>query len=192
MAAAQPAPMRAQALKEAAAAHAQFPFSRGIAHQYAQAMLAAGHPDDAAAYLREQVQLYKEEPKLYDLLAKAYAAEGKQALQHIALTESYVLSGASGSALDQLNIARKAPDATFYDMSVIDARERELEAERREKIKDKEQEKNALIGKETFKAEFKSGNDCRLPIPQPLDRSPLSADSSRSPFSDKKSGNDGC
>jgi predicted Zn-dependent protease len=191
MAPSQPASMRGQAVKEAAAAHAQFPFSRGIAHQYAQAMIAAGQNSQAAAYLREQVQLYKEEPKLYDLLAKAYAGEGKQALQHIALTESYVLSGASGSAVDQLNIARKAPDATFYDMSVIDARERELEAARRDKLKDKADAKDALIGKETFKAEFKSGNDCRLPIPTPLDRSPLGLDSNRSAFSDKKAG-DGC
>jgi len=39
------------------------------------------------------------------------------------------------AALDQLAIARKASDATFYDQSVIDARERELQARRREELK---------------------------------------------------------
>jgi hypothetical protein len=97
------------------------------------------------------VQLYKDEPKLYDLLAKAYSAQGKLALQHMALTESYVLSGASGAAVDQLTIARKAPDATFYDMSVIDARERELEAQRRDKLKDEGKQKDS------FKLEMTTG-----------------------------------
>jgi predicted Zn-dependent protease len=151
MAPGQPKSMAAQALAEAETARAQFPFSRGIAHQYAEAMLAAGHTEDAARYLREQVQLYKEEPKLYDLLAKAYSAQGKLALQHMALTESYVLSGASGAAMDQLTIARKAPDATFYDMSVIDARERELEAQRRDKLKDEGKQKDS------FKFEMTTG-----------------------------------
>ncbi|HEV7815347.1 MAG TPA: M48 family metalloprotease [Janthinobacterium sp.] len=152
MAPGQPKAMAQQALKEAEAAYGQFPFSRGIAHQYAEAMIAAGHSEDAAGFLREQVQLYKEEPKLYDLLAKAYAAQGKLTLQHMALAESYVRSGASGAAVDQLNIARKSPDSTFYDMSVIDARERELETQRKEKLK--EQGKDT---KDTFQFKMDAG-----------------------------------
>jgi beta-barrel assembly-enhancing protease len=127
----------AQALAEADAAHQQFPLSRGIAHQYAEAMIAAGKLEPAAVYLRDQVQLYREEPALYDLLAKTYAAQGKLALQHMALAESYVLQGGVLSALDQLGIARKAPDASFYDQAVIDARERELQARRREELGEK-------------------------------------------------------
>ena len=87
-------------------------------------------------YLRDQVQLYKEEPELYDLLAKSYADQGKMTLQHMALAESYVLQGATMAALDQLTIARKSTDATFYDQAVIDARERELQEKRREQIMD--------------------------------------------------------
>lgn len=127
----------AQALAEADAAHQQFPLSRGIARQYAEAMIAAGKLAPAAVYLRDQVQLYREEPALYDLLAKTYAAQGKLALQHMALAESYVLQGGVLSALDQLGIARKAPDASFYDQAVIDARERELQARRREELGEK-------------------------------------------------------
>ena len=128
--------MAQQALKEAETAHLQFPLSRGIARQYAEAMIATGRLDDAGRYLRDQVQLYREEPKLYDLLARTYAAQGKMALQHLALAESYVQTGSVLSALEQLTIARKASDASFYDMSVIDARERELQARRREEIKE--------------------------------------------------------
>jgi beta-barrel assembly-enhancing protease len=124
-----------EALKEADAARALFPLSRGIARQYAEALHAAGRYEDAAHYLREQTLQYRQEPQLYDLLAKAYAAQGKQALQHIALAESYGLTGSLPAALEQLAIARRAPDASFYDQSVIDAREHELQAQRREELK---------------------------------------------------------
>jgi hypothetical protein len=55
----------------------------------------------------------------------------------MALAESYVLSGALPAAVDQLNIARKAQDVSFYDQAVIDARERELH----QRQKDEKQEK---------------------------------------------------
>jgi predicted Zn-dependent protease len=132
----QSAAVKLQGMKEAEQAHQQFPLARGIARQYADAMIANGKLDDATRFLREQAQQYRQEPKLHELLAKAYAAQGKQALQHIALAESYALGGSKQSALDQLVIARKAPDASFYDMALIDARERELKEQRREELKE--------------------------------------------------------
>jgi predicted Zn-dependent protease len=133
----QPASMAPQTLKEAEQAYQQFPLSRGIARQYAKALIASGMLDKATVFLREQVRLYREEPKLYELLAQTYAAQGKLTLQHIALAESYVLSGAVPAAVDQLTIARKAPDASFYDLATIDARERELQ----ERVKEEKKEK---------------------------------------------------
>jgi predicted Zn-dependent protease len=118
-----------EAAKLAALAREKFPLSRGIARQYANCLTAEGRNDDAIIYLRDQAQLYRQEPQIQDLLAKAYAAEGKQALQHLALAESYALTGGLLSALEQLSIARKAPDASFYDNSVIDAREREFKSQ---------------------------------------------------------------
>ncbi len=133
----QPASMAPLALKEAEQAYQQFPLSRGIARQYAKALIGNGQLDKATTFLREQVRLYREEPKLYELLAQTYAAQGKLTLQHIALAESYVLSGAVPAAVDQLTIARKAPDASFYDLATIDARERELN----ERVKEEKKEK---------------------------------------------------
>jgi hypothetical protein len=51
-----------------------------------------------------------------------------------------VLLGGTLAALDQLALARKAPDATYYDQSVIDARERELQAKRREELGEKKKD----------------------------------------------------
>src|SRR5690606_20713094 len=95
-----------QALREADAARRQFPLSRGIAHQYADALLAAKRHEEAVRYLRDQAQLYRQEAGLQERLAKAYAALDRQALQHLALAEAYALNGSLPAALDQLQIAR--------------------------------------------------------------------------------------
>ncbi|NMM36468.1 MAG: M48 family metallopeptidase [Glaciimonas sp.] len=120
--------MAQQVVKQADAVRVQFPLSRGIARQYAHALIAAGRYQQAVDYLRDQAQMYRTEPQLQQALAEAYAAQGRQALQHIALAESYALNGSLPDALQQLTIARRAPDATFYDQAIIDARERELQA----------------------------------------------------------------
>lgn len=130
-------PQQAQtAVRQADAARAQFPLSRGIARQYGQALIAAARYQEAVDYLRDQAQLYRAEPQLQQVLAQAYAGQGKQALQHIALAESYALNGSLPSALEQLTIARRASDATFYDQAIIDARERELQTRWREVLKE--------------------------------------------------------
>ena len=152
--------MLAKAVEEADAAHLKFPLSRGLAHQYAEALIADGKLEQAAAYLRDQVQLYREDPNAYDLLAQAYSKQGKLALQHIALAESYVLQGGVLSALDQLSYARKAPDASFYDQAVIDARERELQAKRREELADRGK-KDMTDSRSGFKAEMRAGEDAK-------------------------------
>ena len=131
----------AEALNEAETARARYPLSRGIARQYADALIGAGRYEDAVNYLRDQAQLYRQEPKLYDQLAKAYAALGRQALQHLALAESYALAGSMPAAIDQLGIARRSPDASFYDQAMIDAREREFKARWMDEIKEGQRER---------------------------------------------------
>ncbi len=127
----------ALAIKEGEAAHAKFPLSRGIVWQYADALIKGGKPEQAERFLRDQLQMYRSEPELQDLLAQAYSKMGKIALQHIALAESYALLGGTQAALDQLELARKARDASFYEQAVIDAREREWQAKRREAMGEK-------------------------------------------------------
>ncbi|ORA01447.1 hypothetical protein, partial [Mycobacterium arosiense] len=80
----------------------RFPLSRSLAHQYAQALIATDRFDEAALFLRDQAQQYREERKLHDMLARTYAKQGKIALQHMALAESYVLAGAVPAAMAQL------------------------------------------------------------------------------------------
>lgn len=125
-----------EALKDADAARAKFPLSRSIARQYVDSLIASGRHDDAVTYLRDQAQLYRSDAKLQDQLARAYAAQGKQALQHLALAESYAIQGSIPAAIEQLNIARRASDASYYDQAVIDAREREFKKRYAEEMAD--------------------------------------------------------
>ena len=130
----------ADAVKLADTARNQFPLSRGLARRYAETLLAAGRNDQAIPYLRDQAQLYRREAALQDLLAKAYAASGKVTLQHLALAESYAQSGSLPAALDQLGIARRSADASFYDQSLIDARERDYQQRWKEELAESKKE----------------------------------------------------
>lgn len=129
------------AAKQALVSMQDLPLSRGIAHQYAEALIAANRPQDAGVFLRDQIVLYRQEVRLQNLLAKAYAAEGKQALQHIALAEAYAMEGALPAALQQLDIARLDFDVQYYDLAVIDAREREWKEKRREEMLEEKKKK---------------------------------------------------
>ena len=112
----------------------RFPLSRSLSMQYAEALLAAGRATDAANFLRDQAQLYRQDALIQKALARAYAEQNKQALQHMALAEFYAITGALPAALEQLRIARAAPDAAFHELAIIDARERELQASWRENM----------------------------------------------------------
>lgn len=124
----------ASALKLAEAARLQFPVSRAIARQEATALIGTHKYDTAITYLREQARLYRDDAEVQNLLAQAYSGAGQKALQHMALAESYALNGSLPAAIDQLAIARQAPDATFYDLSLVDAREREWKAQFKEEM----------------------------------------------------------
>jgi beta-barrel assembly-enhancing protease len=121
-----------KALLLAKEARIQFPLSRAITMQYADTLLVNGKKNEATTFLRDQAQLYRQDPGVQRALARAYAEQGKIALQHMALTEYYALTGALPAALEQLKMARGSSDASFYDQAVIDARERELQASWRE------------------------------------------------------------
>lgn len=114
------------ALKLAEAQCDQYPFSRVAVHQFAQALIENKRWQEAVDFLREESQMYRQDKAVQDALARAYAGQGKLALQHMALAESYALGGSLPAAIEQLGLARTAPDATFYDQSMVDAREREL------------------------------------------------------------------
>jgi hypothetical protein len=69
----------------------------------------------AENFLRDQISLYRTEPKLYKLLARAYAQQGKQALQHIALADEAAVQGAGVQPFISLKLqdSKKMPATTI-------------------------------------------------------------------------------
>jgi predicted Zn-dependent protease len=72
------------------------------------------------------VRSFPADARLRALQSRSYAALGKRLLQHQAQAEYYALQGSLPAAIDQLQLARSAGDGDFYQLSVVDARLKEL------------------------------------------------------------------
>jgi predicted Zn-dependent protease len=125
-----------QALGEPAAAaallaeaRARYAYSNPVLYAYAAALQDTGHNAEALALLAEPLRLHPRDHRLYALQAKTYAALGKRLLQHQAQAEFYALQGSLPAAIEQLQLARSAGDGDFYQLSVVDARLKDLRAQ---------------------------------------------------------------
>ncbi|MFN2646390.1 MAG: M48 family metalloprotease [Burkholderiales bacterium] len=117
-------------------AQKRYPYSRAIAYAYIDSLQQAGANDTALAALRDTLKLYPRDARLYGMQAKTYAALGKRLLQHHAQGEAYALQGSLPAAIEQLQLARRAGDGDFYQLSMVDARLKELRAQYATEMKD--------------------------------------------------------
>jgi len=115
----------------------RYPMNQGVVYGYGQALLNAHRFEEARRFVEIQLQLYPGEIRFHKMRAESYAGLGRQALQHQALAEVFALQGQTAAAVEQLQIALRAGDGSFYEMSVIDARLSELRRQLREEQKDK-------------------------------------------------------
>jgi predicted Zn-dependent protease len=116
----------AGAQKLLAEARARYPYSRPVLYAHIAAMQEIARHEQAAEALREAVRAYPADPRLRSLQSQSYAALGKRLLQHQAQAEYYALQGSVPAAIEQLQLARRAGDGDFYQLSVVDARLKEL------------------------------------------------------------------
>lgn len=119
---------RDAALARYAAALAKFPSHRALIYDYADLLLAAGRAAQANEILEARMAKDPDDGRLYELQAKAYAAQGKTMLKHRSLAEAYIAAGDLPLAVEQLQLALRARDGNFYDTSSVEARLRELRA----------------------------------------------------------------
>lgn len=124
------------ALAQAAATLKAFPLSHAAAVAYADTLLAARKLDEAVAFLRSRTREESGRSEWWEMLARAYAAQGKQLQQHQALAEKYAMDGSYQAAIEQLQIARKASDGDFYTLSEVDARLHQLQLQFKEDRQD--------------------------------------------------------
>lgn len=115
----------------------RFPLNNGLLYGYGAALIGARRFDDALAFVETQLQGYPEDVRWHKMRAESYAGLGRKAQQHRALAEVFALQGQTAGAVEQLELAQKAGDANFYELSTIDARLRELKQRRFEEMKEK-------------------------------------------------------
>jgi predicted Zn-dependent protease len=124
------------ALNQAMASMRAFPLSHAVTLAYADTLLGAGRLDELVTFLRARTREESARGEWWELLARAYAGQGKRVQQHQALAEKYAIDGAFQAAIEQLQIARKAGDGDFYTLSEVDARLHQLERQYREERQD--------------------------------------------------------
>ncbi|BBP05551.1 hypothetical protein TPL01_02900 [Sulfuriferula plumbiphila] len=116
------------ALARYQAGRARFPGYRPLLYADANALLQAGKADAALALVTDHLALYPDDYRLYQLQSRAYAMQGKDFLRHHAQAEAYVRQGNLDAAIEQLKLGLKSRDGDFYQMSIAEARLKELVA----------------------------------------------------------------
>lgn len=110
-------------------AMAEFPLAGGLQVMNADLLLRAGRSDEALRFLEDRLELTRADPELWRLLAIARAEAGQPGLAHWATAERYALLGGWAAALEQLRLAGQDPALSYYELSRLDVRKREFEAE---------------------------------------------------------------
>lgn len=127
---------RPGALRDLRSALDRFPSRRAVLYAYVSELLEAGRLEEANALLGDRLRTSARDAQLYGLQARTFAALGKRLLQHQAQAEAYYLEGALPAAIDQLQIAQRSGDGDFYQLSAVDARLKQLRAEREQELRE--------------------------------------------------------
>jgi len=103
-----------------------FPQHRSFLYGHIGTLYEAGRTDEALALLKEQLKTIQDDARLYQLAARGYELKNKRLAQHRAIGEAYFHKGNLIGAVEQLELAVKAKDGDFYEVSSAEARLREL------------------------------------------------------------------
>jgi predicted Zn-dependent protease len=119
------------------------PDYRGLVYGLAEILIEAGRHVEALALLGEKVRAMPEDAKLYELQSRAHAAAGNRLAQHRAQAEAYFRRGNLAAAVGQLELATKVRGSDYYELSMAEARLREL---RSQLLIEREAEKALKLG----------------------------------------------
>ena len=103
-----------------------FPSHRALQYGYVDLLLAMGRRTEAVAVLEERIRTVQDDPRLYELQAKAFEASGRRVSQHRAQAEAYFRRGNLAAAVDQLELAVKVRGSDFYELSMAESRLQQL------------------------------------------------------------------
>ncbi|ARU32963.1 peptidase M48 [Sulfuriferula sp. AH1] len=110
-------------------ARKRYPNYRPLVYSYADALLTAGQADNTVKLVTGIIAIHPDDYHLYQLQSRGYAQQGKDFLRHYAQAEAYAHQGNLTAAIEQLQIALKTHDGDFYQMSIAEARLKQLMAQ---------------------------------------------------------------
>ena len=102
-----------------------YPDYRPLHYGQISALLTARRSKEALTKVDQQLALYPQDRRLWQLAAQTHASLGNRLLTHRAQAETAALSGNLIAAIEQITLGLKAGDGSFYDLSSAEARRRE-------------------------------------------------------------------
>ena len=107
-----------------------YPDDKILVRGYAAALNGADRPHETLKLIDEYGRMHAIDLQMYRLRAEAYEKLGRSIDSRLDLAEHYYLSGQLAQAIHQLRLADRDRDRNFYHAARIEARLKELEAER--------------------------------------------------------------
>ena len=114
------------AIKRYQAALQRYPNHMQLVYDYPDALIETGQHSVAVQFIESQLLRFPNDARLHQLAAKSYAALGRKLQQHAHQGEYYVRLGNLRGAIDQFELAIKAGDGNFYQISTAESRLRML------------------------------------------------------------------
>ena len=118
------------------AALARYPNKMQLIYDYPDALVAAKRTREAVEFVERQLVRFPTDARLHRTAAKGYAELGNRMQQHRHQAEIYAWQGDLRGAVVQLELAIKAGDGDFYQVSVVETRLRTLRRELLEQERD--------------------------------------------------------
>jgi predicted Zn-dependent protease len=133
---------RAAAMALYRTAIGRYPQNLALLYDFGNVLVSDRRYAEALKFADEHLQYYAQDVRFYKMRADSYAGLGRRSQYHLALAEMSLLKGQTQGAIEQLELAQKAGDANFYEMSVIDARMRDVKRRQLEELKELRERRN--------------------------------------------------
>ncbi len=125
-----------EARKRYESALQRFPDHLQLVYDYPRTLIRLHDEAAAARFTESRLLARPQDPTLHRLAAEAFAALGQQTRSHVHQGEFEAARGNTQAAIEQYRIALRSADGSERDLTIADARLRELQAQQRELRKD--------------------------------------------------------
>jgi predicted Zn-dependent protease len=120
------------AAKRFEAALVRYPNKMQLVYDYPESLIKAKRSAEAAAFVEQQLLRFPGDGPLHQTAARAYAEQNMRLKEHEHQGEYYAWAGNLPGAITQYELAAKAGDGDFYQISVVESRLRQLRSEQQD------------------------------------------------------------